>query len=211
MNFQGVPVDVALGVAVLENGDPVVVGESSYQPPGNNPPPPIERWAFANRYNSDGTLEPDKTWTSQNALDTAGARAVIPDVDNGLLVAGWSSVAEGLPRQATIFGFGELLKAADLYMVEATHRHTAQGIARLPTGEMVLAMDVDNTDDGVYFAQIRGVEGLFDPPPWSQDFGGDGFIGRVAQVTLTANAHILVVGTRATAGINTVYLAALHP
>jgi len=209
--YKGLPVDVAYGIAVLENGDPVLVGESSYQPPGDKPPPPIENWAFALRYNSNGTLDADKTWTSEGALSSAGAHAVIPDRDNGLLVAGWSSIAEGAPRQATFFGFGEFLKAADLYTVEATHQHTAQGLARLPTGDMVLAMDVDNTDDGVYFAELRGVEGLFGPPPWHQDFGGDGIVGRVSQVTLTANAHILVVGTRVTAGINTMFLAALHP
>lgn len=209
-NDQGLPADMALGVAVLENGDPVLVGESSFQAPGE-PVPPLESWAFAHRYNPDGVLEVEKSWTSENALDTAGARAVIPDGDNGLLIAGWSSVAEGAPRQATIFGFGELLKAAEIYTAEATHRHTAQAVARLPSGEMVLAMDVDDTDDGVYFAEVRGVDGLFDPPPWRQDFGGDGIIGRVAHVTLTADAHILVVGTRATAGVNEMFLAALHP
>ena len=208
--FLGQPLDVALGVAVLENGDPVLVGESSWQPPGD-PPPPVATWAFANRYNPNGTLDDTKSWTSENALYEAGARAVVPDRDNGLLVAGWSRVVEGAPRQATVFGFGEFLVAAELYTAKATHRHTAQGVARLPTGDLVLAMDVDNTDDGVYTAEFRGVEGLFDPPPWSHAFGGDGQIGRVGQMSLTSDAHVLVVGTRATAGVNTMFLAALHP
>ena len=205
----GKPVDLGFAVAVLANGDPVLVGESQYQPPDVNAP--LEVWAFAHRYDPNGALDGTKSWTSDNALDTAGARAVTPDRDNGLLVAGWSSVAIEAPRQATVFAFGALLKEADLYTAEAVGRRVAEGVARLPTGELVVAMDVDDKDQAAYYAEIRGVDGDFGPPAWSHVFDGEAAIGRVGELSLTVNGHILVVGTRMNAGTNTMFLAALHP
>ncbi len=202
---KGKPIDAAFAVAVLENGDPVIVGESQFEP---DLPQPVEIWAFARRYNPDGTLDPDKSWTSHNALDTAGARAVTSDHDNGLLVAGWSSVAEDAPQQATVFAFGALLKEAELYTAEALDQpRVAQGVARLHTGELVLAMDAN--DENV--AEVRAVAGYFGPPEWIHGFDADTTTSEIGALSLTAYGHILVVGTRSTPGADTMFLAALHP
>jgi hypothetical protein len=72
-------------------------------------------------------------------------------------------------------------------------------------------MDVDDKDQAAYYAEIRGVDGDFGPPAWSHVFDGEGAIGRVGELTVTMNGHILVVGTRMNAGTNTMFLAALHP
>jgi len=142
-NRIGDPVDLGTGVAVLANADVAFVGETEFQ---ENVKFPLEIWAFVHRFDPDGVLKPGKSWTSPGSFDTAGARAVSPDRDNGLLVAGWSSVAENAPRQATIFAFGALLEEADLYTAEVVGHQAAQAAARLPSGELVLSMM--NQDSG---------------------------------------------------------------
>lgn len=206
-NRVGEPVDVATAVAVLANGDVAIVGETEFEVKPDEDP---EVWAFVHRFDPDGVLKPKKSWTSLGSRDTAGARGVSSDRDNGLLVAGWSSVAQDAPRQATIFGFGALLEEAELYTAEVVGRQTAQRVARLPSGELVLAMDVDDKDNAAYYAEVRGLDGQFGPPAWNQVFQGE-VVGRVGDLTVTPNGHILVVGTRVALGGNQMYLAALHP
>ncbi len=189
---------------MLDNGDPCLVGESRLQP---EKPDPLELSAFAHRYNPDGSLDPDQTWTSQGTLDSASAYAVTPDRDNGLLVSGWSSVALNAPPQATVFAFGELLEEAELYMAEVAGPRIAKGVMRLHAGDLVVALDVDGTDQ----AQVRGVTGLFGPPDWVHDLAGGGDTSEVSSLLRTSNGHILVFGTHRKVGSSTMFLSLLHP
>ncbi len=203
---KGEPFDRASAVAVLDDGDPVIVGESRFQPKDDKAP--LEVWAFAHRYSPSGALAENKSWTSAGVPFGASAHAVTPDRDNGLLVAGWSRVIEGAPRQATVFVFGPLLEEAEIYTSEPSGDWTAKGAARLPTGDFVYASDFDGL--GRHDAEVRGIAGLFGEPAWSYVFAAED-VARVGALTLTRDAHIIVVWTRRAKGLNTMFLAALHP
>jgi len=202
---KGEPIDRASAVAVLDDGDPVIVGESRFKPKET----PLEIWAFAHRYTPNGALTEDKSWTSASASFAASAHAVTRDRENGVLVAGWSQVIEGAPRQATVFAFGPLLEEAEIHTSEPSGDWTAKGVARLPTGDFVYASDFDD-GLGRHDVEVRGIAGLFGEPAWTRVFAAED-VARVGALTLTRNAHIIVVGTRRAMGLNTMFIAALHP
>ncbi|MEZ4313760.1 MAG: hypothetical protein R3F14_37545 [Polyangiaceae bacterium] len=195
------PSDRGLAVAVLENGDVALVGETWHLPDEKKKP---DRWAFVLRYTAGGLLAEDMVWTSAASVEYAGALAVSADVDNGILVAGWSSPLEG-GHQATIWAFNELLQPAELYS-QGLANTTSKAVARLTTGEIVTVVDVD-TDERHDF-EVRALESGF-TSAWARVFSG-GSETRGAAVTITPHGHIVVAGTRVEANTSTMLLIGLH-
>ncbi len=211
----GRPTDMAHGVAVMDDGDPVLVGESRLAPVDDEP---WERWAFVNRYGADGHLDPERSWTSVDAATGAGAYAVAPDrrpgsdpdTETPILVAGWSSPNPDSQPLATVFGFTAELDEAELHTHGPSGEWRAKGVARLPTGEFVYAAEVDDKEQGRHEVELRAMDGLFGPPLWSHTFQGD-VEARIGGLTVTPEGLIVVIGTRAHLGGGAMFLASLHP
>ncbi len=205
--FIGKPADVAHAVTVTTSGEPVLVGESRLNKEDDDP---WERWAFANRYDHDGTLSAGRSWTSVDAADGAGAYAVAPDLDDRILVAGWSSPTPGTPPLATVFSFTAELDEAEIHTHGPSGERRAKGVARLPTGEFVYAADVDDKEQGRHDVELRAMGGLFGPPVWSHTFKAE-VEARIGGLTVTPEGFILVIGTKTDADGKAMFLAGFHP
>jgi hypothetical protein len=199
------PTDRGLAVAVLENGDPVLVGETWLLPKDNQEAGP-ERWAFVLRFSPGGTLSENMIWTSENSIEYAGALAVAADVDNGLLVSGWSSPVKDA-HQATVWAFDELLTPADIYPQGPSDTWTSKAVARLKTGEIVNVVDVDS--DERHDFEVRAIESGF-VTAWTRVFSG-GAETRGAALTITPHGQIVVAGNRFEANGSKMLLIGLHP
>ena len=198
---EGKPVDRGLAVAVLEDGDPVLVGESWHLPDEKEKP---DRWAFVLRYSPTGLLGDDRIWTSAESTNYAGALGVSADADNGILVAGWSSPLEGA-HQATVWAFDEFLQPAEIY-TQGLSDTTAKAVARLTTGEIVTVIDVDS--DERHDFEVRATESGF-TAAWTRVFAG-GSETRGAALTITPHGHIVVAGNRVEGNTVTMLLIGLH-
>lgn len=200
---KGKPVDRGLGVAVLANGDPVLVGSSEFTPKDEE----TQHWAFVLRLGPGGTLTDDMTWVSELAVKHAGATAVSPDVDNGLLVAGWAS--PDIPeRQATVWAFDALLEPAEIYSQGPTGEWRSVAVARLQTGEIVNVVNVDIEDEDRHDFEVRALTSGFGAI-WERPFLAD--FARGAALTVTPHGHIVIVGTRVVGGEARMTLACVHP
>ena len=200
---KGLAFDRAMAVALLENGDVALVGESWLLPNGKKVP---EEWAFVLRYSPSGALTEGMSWTSGDSIERAGALAVAADVDNGILVAGWSSPVTG-SRQATVWAFDELLQGAELYSQGPSDTWTSKAVARLKTGEIINIVDVDSEERHDF--EVRALESGF-VTKWTRVFTG-GTETRGAALTITPHGHIIVAGTRLEANnTSTMLLIGLH-
>jgi hypothetical protein len=202
-NDVGEPVDRGLGVALLDDGDPVLVGSTEFTPAGDT----TQYWAFVLRYSPDSTLTDAMTWVSEESVKHAGASAVAADDDNGLLVAGWTStdIAE---RQATVWAFDALLKPAEIYSQGPAGDWRSVAVARLRTGEIVNVVNVDIEDDDRHDFEVRALTSGFGAL-WTQPFPAE--ISRGAALTVTPHGHIVAAGTRFVAGEWRMLLAGIHP
>jgi len=206
----GDPNDLGLAVAVLDNHDPVLVGESRFFP--KKPNAKMEHWAFVHRYDSSGEFNPkSKSWTSPKVFNAAGAHAVARDEDNGLLVAGWTSHDPEISRQATILAFDELLTEAEVHDWGPAGFWNAKGVARLQTGDLVYLTDVDIDDEGRHDFELRAIDALsFDLASWTKVVTGEKG-ARAGGLTVTPEGHIVVIGTSIQEGGTSMILQGLHP
>lgn len=205
--FAGKPTDIGHAVTVTASGEPVLVGESRLNKEDDDP---WERWAFANRYDHDGSLSAGRSWTSVDAADGAGAYAVAPDLDDRILVAGWSSPTPGTPPLATVFSFTAELDEAEIHTHGPSGEWRAKGVARLPTGEFVYAADVDDKEQDRHNVELRAMGGLFGPPVWNHIFEAE-VEARIGGLTVTPEGFILVIGTKTDADGKVMFLAGFHP
>ena len=208
-NNVGKPSDRGLAVAVLDNHDPVLVGQSTFVP--NDPDDPTEYWAFVHRYDSNGVFNPNsKSWTSPEIFKTAGAYAVARDDDNGLLVAGWTSQDPKTSRQATILAFDELLSEAEVHHHGLAGSWNAKGVIRLTTGEIVYLADADIDDEGRHDFEVRAIDSFFGTATWTKLVAGEKG-ARAAGLTVTPEGHIVIIGTSIRQNGTSMILEGLHP
>ena len=209
MNEAGVPTDEAYAVAVLDDGDTVIVGESRYKP--NKPELPKRVTAFVLRYDPNGSLDEDnKVWISKGEQNFAGAYAVAADDNNGLLVAGWSSPDAEQLRQALVLTFDEFLTPSQIHTHGLSGERVARAVARLHSGAIVYAADTDVEEENRHDFEVRAINASFGPPLWSQIFAGAQET-RAAAMTVTDHGHIIVVGTKYDALTSSMLLAGIHP
>jgi hypothetical protein len=206
----GGPNDQGLAVAVLDNHDPVLVGETRFLSKAMGSE--LEHWAFVHRYDSSGGFDPkSKSWTSPEIFNAAGAYAVARDDDNGLLVAGWTSQNAKTSRQATILAFDPLLTEAQFHDYGPTGFWNAKGVVRLQTGDIVYLTDVDIDDQGRHDFEIRGIDKFtFGTASWTKAVTGEKG-ARAAGLTVTPEGHIVIIGTSIREGGTSLILQGLHP
>ena len=206
----GRPNDLGLAVAVLDNHDPVLVGETRFLPGGMDPV--MQHWAFVHRYDASGGFDPkSKSWTSPEIFNAAGAYAVARDDDNGLLVAGWTSQNAKTSRQATILAFDPLLTEAQFHDYGPTGFWNAKGVARLQTGDIVYLTDADIDDQGRHDFEVRGIDKFtFGTASWTKAVTGEKG-ARAAGLTVTPEGHIVIIGTSIREGGTSLILQGLHP
>ena len=204
------PNDQGLAVAVLDNHDPVLVGETRLLPTKIGAT--LEHWAFVHRFDSSGGFNPNmKSWTSPLIFNAAGAYAVAPDVENGLLVAGWTSFDAEANRQATILTFDELLIEAEAHHYGPAGFWNAKGVARLQTGDIVYLADADVDDEERHDFEVRGIDAFtFDLASWTKLVSGEKGT-RAAGLTVTPEGHIVIIGTSLDEGGTSMILQGLHP
>jgi len=202
--------DLGLAVAVLDNHDPVLVGETRLLP--KNPENGLQHWAFVHRFDSSGGYSPkSKSWMSSEVFNAAGAYAVARDDDNGLLVAGWTSQDAKASRQATILAFDPLLTEAESHHFGPAGFWNAKGVARLETGDVVYVTDADVEDEGRHDFEVRAIDTLsFGTASWTKVIAGaEG--ARAAGLTVSPEGHIVVIGTSIDKDGTSMTLRGLHP
>jgi len=208
--YEGDPNDLGLAVAVLDNHDPVLVGETRFI--SDEPWAKMEYWAFVHRYDANGEFNPkSKSWTSPEVFNTAGAYAVARDENNGILVAGWTSQDPEISRQATILAFDELLTEGEAHHWGPSGFWNAKGVARLQTGDLVYLTDVDIDDEGRHDFEVRAIDAVsFELASWTKVVTGEKG-ARVAGLTVTPEGHIVVIGTSIQEDGTSMILQGLHP
>ena len=203
----GKPNDLGLAVAVLDNHDPVLVGETRFMPEGEK----MQYWAFVHRYDSRGGFDPKaKSWTSPEIFKSAGAYAVARDDDNGLLVAGWTSLDVEDSRQATLLAFDELLTEAEVHHHGLAGSWNAKGVVRLTTGEIVYVTDADIDDEGRHDFEVRAIDSFFGTATWTKLVAGE-MGARAAGLTVTPEGHIVIIGTSLLQDGTSMILQGIHP